>query len=326
MVHIPRMHKKSRRKRFTGYIKSRKSKQKIRIKKEIDDELSAINIGQDASTKPSRNKFTECKYIETNNILDSRIRTNRRTTQPFAYTMERAKRQRASEKHLKTDENGNPIAHNPDLKINPARKRRRVNYSEEMLDDPLMFEQILIDEQSSVKNLVKMEPTEVTPNMTAAKTVETQLRLLAKRKDIIIKQVCASSSSSASACASISTLQPNGNNSTDKLPPLFNITSSVSVHIKKPHKPELATLSDTQTKSPCKYCPTNFVDDKALAIHQMEHLKITAYKMGGLRVLEPDLRSVRIPSLPVLIGKSKNNNNIFLFIGEIDHDRIQTYR
>lgn len=296
---------KRRRKRLAGYIKSRKIKQKIRIKQEIYDELTAVNSKQDASTKlPCRNKFTECKYIETNNILDSRIRTKRRATQPFEYAWEATKHRSASEKKLKKDVNGNPIAHNPDLKINPARKRPRVNYSEELLDDAIMFEQILVDEQSSMKNLLKMEPTEGSSNMTAAKTVETQLRLLAKRKDIIIKQVCASSSASASACASISTLQPNDNNSSDKLPPLFNITSSVSVHIKKPPKSQLVTLPADQTKSFCKYCNKNFVDDKDLAIHQMDHLKITAYKMDGLRVLDPDLRSVRILSCNEFIGRA----------------------
>lgn len=215
-----------------------------------------------------------------------------------------------------------------------SRNRRRINYSEELVDEAFMYEQILHDKQQQQKRKPSLtKPLEsksldgaldAAVNTAAADAatakpgnIDSRLRLLEQRNEISIMPVRSRLMAKDKQMDTLGGHRP----IPIKTEPLFNITSSVSVHIKsRADQPVAAAASATATqniqisnitslhgksgspshqppskkrrKIACDHCQRTLPDEKQLAIHQLEHMKISAYKIDAVRILNPKLRRV----------------------------------
>lgn len=325
--------KRQKRKRFIGYVRSRKLKRKLKSSKSAAadeqvinpaniDAMNVVNIPKsEVPYKKYRNAMLE--IMSQNEILEHRTRVNRRTSRPFDNSVTRRQTRSASPKKsmsimLKKEQIDNNstvqqlrVAKN-DVETPVGvhgRNKRRINYSEELVDEAFMYEQILQDKQHQQekrkRSLSKLSQQSTDGSMASAPTIasgnlDSRLRLLEQRNEISIMPVksrlmAKENHTDAKASKPI------------KAEPLFNITSSVSVHI-KPRKSEPSTslqISNITSlhggremppkkrrKLSCEYCQEISSDEKQLAIHKLVHMKISAYKFDTKRVLHPKLRRV----------------------------------
>lgn len=343
--------KKRRQHQFSGYVRSRalrnKHKKQIKVKTEsnvgprsehnsndsksesspMPNECDELSRPLDLPYKKYRNPILE--IISRNEILDSRTRTNRRTSKPFVYDFHSVKAQGSSTKKVPsatvTSETiSSKKAVNEKSKSlmslnesrpseSPSRRRRRINYSEELVDEAFMYEQMLENKQHEEKIQSPKKPGPASrkktkePNVSAG-NIDSRLRLLEQRNEISIMPV-------KSRLVTKMDMADPTILAASKPEPLFNITSSVSVHI----KPRTSTASTSEPTVPilhirrgqngyeataskkgrvtCKKCNQKCADLKALAVHQLVHLSITAHRIDSGRVLHPKLRRVRFKFL-----------------------------
>lgn len=332
-----------RRKRgLAGYIRSRKLKRKLQnsTKSSVLNPAS-INMMENCAISIPRVEIPYKKYrnemfeiMSQNEILESRTRVNRRASQPFNYKLLSAQPQSAPKikkpplpecdvnKESKIDQKMADVkvkikSQSPNIEnmqsVQP-RQRRRINYSDEWVDEALMYEQILQDKQNqedkSKKNIPKkmlqQRTNELNKSITSPANLDSRLRLLEQRNEISITPLK----------SRLITKESNKIESKLSMPlksePLFNITSSVSVHIKPRSKEQtsanlqisnITSLHSPQPTPPnkrrklsCAYCAKTFADEKQLAIHQIIHLKIAIHKIGTVKTLNPKLRRVSIMS------------------------------
>lgn len=335
-------HKRRRQHQFSGYVRSRafRNKHKKRVKEKTESNIGPKSNSNDSSPMPNacdelpRPNLPYKKYrnpileiISQNAILDSRTRTNRRTSKPFVYDFHAVKAQGSSTKKVQrvpenTERNSKAVdekskipkllddSSSSEANGSPSRKRRRINYSEELFDEAFMYEQILENKQHAEKRQSgpkKPGPaSSKKPEQSIANVgnIDSRLRLLEQRNEISIMPVKSrliSKMDKVESKASVSS----------KPQPLFNITSSVSVHIKPRH----LTSSTTEPTVPilhirrgqngyeatasgkgrisCRMCNQKCVDLKALAVHQLMHLSIASHRIDSGKVLHPRLRRVR---------------------------------
>lgn len=192
------------------------------------------------------------------------------------------------------------------------RSRRRINYSEELVDEAFMYEQILHDKQKQQekykKSIMKVSQTS-NEQIATANNLDVRLRLLEQRKEISIMPV----KTRLSISKDVSMVDPRIPRPIKiKSEPLYNITSSVSVHI-KPKAAETQTSSTIQIsnitslhsnretppnkrqKISCKYCTRIVSDVKQLAIHEANfHLKVKLQRVDAVKILHPKLRRVSV--------------------------------
>lgn len=325
--------KKRRQHQFSGYVRSRalrnKHKKQVKVKTESivnpRSESSPMPHDTDEQHKPLdlpykkyRNPILE--IISKNEILDSRTRTNRRTSKPFVYDFHTVKAQGNSTKKVQpSTETSTTISSKTVnekskssilLKESPSRKRRRINYSEDLVDEAFMYEQMLENKQHEEKRQSPKKPGPASSKRTnkpnaSVGNIDSRLRLLEQRNEISIMPV------KSRLISKTDMADPNGTVSS-KPQPLFNITSSVSVHI-KPRNSTVASTSEptvpilhirrgqngyeaTASKKgrvSCNKCNQKCADLKALAVHQLVHLSIATHRIDSGRVLHPRLRRVR---------------------------------
>lgn len=369
--------RRKKRKKFIGYVRSRKIKRKLKIanaaraaqlalakttesnKKCINPlSIDAIN-GNIPKLELPYKKFRNAMFeiISQNEILEKRTRVHRRASQPFDYKRATAQAPGAAfpKQTRKTFDNGAtqpPPANNNN--INKARisssgfdsddhqmastcgsrNKRRINYSEELVDEAFMYEQILHDKQHHKQQKRKQSHTktlqsksldgvlDAAVNSAAADAasgsggLDSRLRLLEQRNEISIMPV------RSRLMAKENPIDAQHMPIPIKTEPLFNITSSVSVHIKsRPDQPtqniqisnitslhdeprattsaafsssvpSSLALSKKRRKVSCDHCQKIFSNAKHLAKHQLEHVKISAYKIDTVRILNPKLRRV----------------------------------
>lgn len=197
-----------------------------------------------------------------------------------------------------------------------SRTKRRINYSEELVDEAFKYEQMLLDKQQqekeSIKNASKrVDKQKINPFVANVSKIDSRLRILEQRNEISIMPVKSRLTSKENVTAGSSKMQP-----------LFNITSSVSVHIKNPkaqqqqqqQQPQtasnskaaiqIAEIKSLYANSPdlprakrrkivCKSCDKVFDDEKKLAVHSVEHMKLSTYRVDSVQILNPKLRRVR---------------------------------
>lgn len=328
--------KRLKRKRFMGYVRSRKLKKKIKGSKGSGEQvinpisIDAMNTAipkMEVPYKKYRNEIYE--IVSQNSILEHRTRVNRRTSQPFDYrTIANPENRSATPKNKlnkslpiavkrerlndKSMGKSKMVPENSDTDTSNTghgRNRRRINYSEELVDEAFMYEQILQDKQhqqekrkrSLTKSVQQKSPASTSSSMGSG-NLDSRLRLLEQRNEISITPVKSRSSTSKEK-------------SSGKMPvpikqePHFNLTSSVSVHIKS-RKNEaassiqisnIASLHDNhgippkkRRKCHCEYCGETFSDENSLVIHQSIHMQISMYKIDSKQILHPKLRRVSI--------------------------------
>lgn len=397
--------RRKKRKRFLGYVRSRKLKRKLKKSATLDAatastsnkkcinplSLDAMNTTIPKLELPYK-KFRNAMFeiISQNEILANRTRVNRRTLEPFDYKRITTKQQIGAPKKNQRQSLPNAVVSKaqPDRGVSPAaaavkdtyknksskkvrlsssgldssgddnhlsqtcgsRNKRRINYSEELVDEAFMYEQLLHDkqhqQQKRKQSLTKsLEPKSLDGALDAAVNsaaadaayaaaatatpgnLDSKLRLLERRNEISIMPV----KSRLMAKEKSKTDVMGGHRPIPiKTEPLFNITSSVSVHIKS--RPEQLTaaalalavapaaaaataasqsiqisnitslhgMASPSPKAPsrkrrkiaCDHCQRPFSDEKQLAIHQLVHMTISAYKIDAVRILHPKLRRV----------------------------------
>lgn len=314
-------------------------------KSQTDDKMERI-ARPDVPYKKFRNPIFE--IISQNEILQSRTRTNRRATQLFVSDSASYKFRNLSPKQplnqtmpdLQTGKttpttsavvsstqktSATPIKRRSNQLVkteseksistpaqvrspeSSSRPKRRINYSEELVDEAFMYEQIL-DNQQHLNRIRKSTPkTDKKPIVETNSgliNIDSRLRLLEERKEISIMPV--KSRLISKQCENVETKT----NLTKKSEPLFNITSSVSVHI-KPRKsdealnePALPKLHLKRVKNgyettdlqkgriTCEHCNKHVDNLNTLAIHQLEHLHVSTHKIDSGKLLHPRLRRV----------------------------------
>ncbi|XP_031631637.1 uncharacterized protein LOC116345957 [Contarinia nasturtii] len=335
-----------RRKRgLTGYIRSRKLKRKLQKRaKNTETVLNPASVHPIENCAIPRAEIPYKKYrnemleiMSQNEILESRTRVNRRASQPFNYKLLSAQPQMAPKKKpslpesltvkkepitnhvlevvkLNIKSQTPKIADDASVNIRP-RQRRRINYSEELVDEALMYEQILLDKQNQQEKFKKSSPKKVqqqtndyTKSIPSPGNLDSRLRLLEQRNEISITPLKSRMPTKDSG------------RSESRIPmsmktePLFNITSSVSVHIKpRLNEQTAANLqisnitslvsgqrampSSKRRKISCPYCAKIFNNDKQLATHQTAHLKIQLHQLDMVKILSPKLRRGRMLNL-----------------------------
>lgn len=344
--------KRQKRARFVGYVRSRKFKRKMKQSLANDKVLNPASVDVLKSEaipkaglpyKKYRNEILE--IMSQNAILEHRTRVNRRAAQPFNYSIDAAQPMKKTSKSppisaikkespvikseaveitmkfkgkLKPPKNNGDAVGTAPNNVQP-RPRRRINYSEELVDEAFMYEQILFDKQKQQEKR-KSTSKRMTPSTndgsslsavasapaaasaSAAGNLNSRIRLLEKSNEISITPVKTRLLAKEKEKLGTSVPMP------AKAEPLFNITSSVSVHI-KPRKSEtiesnlrisnITSLHSTRDTPPtkkrkisCKYCQQTFTDEKQLAVHQTVHLKVSAYKLDSPKILHPKLRRV----------------------------------
>lgn len=323
--------------------------------------------------KKFRNAMFE--IISQNEILANRTRVNRRTLEPFDYKrattpsqteapLSPKKTQRkslpnAAVSKARHDSSESPATTVPvnkskaikkprvsssgldssgdDNQLCGSRNKRRINYSEDLVDEAFMYEQILHDKQQQQKRKHSVTKSSESKSVDGAldaavnsaaaadtvaatsEKIDSRLRLLEQRNEISIMPVKSRQMAKDKQMDTLGGHRP----IPIKTEPLFNITSSVSVHIKsRADQPVAAVTATTATatqnlqisnitslhgksaspsqqpplkkrrKIACDHCQRPLPDEKQLAIHQLEHMKISAYKIDTVRVLNPKLRRV----------------------------------
>lgn len=203
-----------------------------------------------------------------------------------------------------------------------SRTKRRINYSEELIDEAVMYEEMLLNQLQCEKAekvekakapVKRIEKPKINPFVANVSNIDSRLRILEQRNEISIMPVKSRITSKEAAAVVTAATAP------VKAKPLFNITSSVSVHIKsaKTETPtnsksailQIATIkslhnnNQSQTsetpkakkrKVSCKCCDKAFDDEKKLAVHQMVHLRIPIHQLDSVQILHPKLRRVRV--------------------------------
>lgn len=395
-------HRRKKRKRLFGYVRSRKLKRKLKMGKMAADDATESNkkcinpasIDAMSSTIPKLElpykKFRNAMFeiISQNEILEHRTRVHRRTLAPFDYKSITKQPQSGAPKRTQRSLPNTVVKADIDSEVSPAiatttaaaavaamknknarnslaginlqeqrkqqtggsRNRRRINYSEELVDEAFMYEQILQDkhhqnqqQQKRKHSLTKsLESKSLDGVLDAAVCsaaadaaasdksghIDSRLRLLEQRNEISIMPVrsrlmAKEKQMDQNHCMPIPI----------KTEPLFNITSSVSVHIKSRadqpiaqniqisnitslHKkptttsPSLAP-SKKRRKISCVLCQKTFSDEKQLATHHLGHMKISAYKMDAIRILNPKLR--RVSSKNEIITRFSYNLCVFVY-------------
>lgn len=344
--------KRQKRARFVGYVRSRKFKRKMKQSLASDKVLNPASVdvlNSEAIPKAGlpykkyRNEILE--IMSQNAILEHRTRVNRRAAQPFNYSIDTVQPMKKTSKSppisaikkelpvikseaveitmkfkgkLKPPKNiGDAVGAAPN-NVQP-RPRRRINYSEELVDEAFMYEQILFDKQkqqekrkSTSKRMIPstndgsslsaVASAPAAASASAAGNLNSRIRLLEKSNEISITPVKTRLLAKEKEKLGANVPMPL------KAEPLFNITSSVSVHI-KPRKSEtiesnlrisnITSLHSTRDTPPtkkrkisCNYCQQTFTDEKQLAVHQTVHLKVSAYKLDSKKILHPKLRRV----------------------------------
>lgn len=348
--------RRQKQKKFAGYIRSRKFRLKYKRRLQNQSEPKVLNpvsvLLDDVGAIP-RSELPYKKYrnanleiISQNEILESRTRANRRTSQPFNYSVVSAQPQVAPKKKLSV---GNLVKKEPVIENNNVsgplkgtskantpqvsphmdtstgirpRPRRRINYSEELVDEAFMYEQILHDKQRSQEHR-KKEMTKIArqslnnetiaarPNVPSPANLDSRLRLLEQRNEISIMPVKSRMLSNNSANKFDSNVSI-----PMKVEPLFNITSSVSVFKPRKNEPtpprlQISNITSLHSnllgppskrqKISCTYCTKTFSDEKQLAIHNMKHLQIPIHKLDDVQILNPKLRRVSFIDISVMI-------------------------
>lgn len=294
----------------------------------------SLNNNRLIKSEPAYKKYRNAimEIIEQNEILEHRTRTNRKAAQPFVYDfppIKSSKNESASSSKKRNRSNNNtpvsPIANSSrissidsqSLEISnslQSRHRRRINYSEELVDEAFMYEQILFDQQKKQRKRKSNENQKASsplPNTSSccsnnSKTIDSRLRLLEQRNEISIMPVKSRLSLATNANTNTNELKMTNQTKTE---PLFNITSSVSVHI-KPRKDgnvsapniqiaQIKSLHNKTGKIKCQYCSQAFDNDVLLAGHQVQHMKISAHKIDSIKILHPKLR--RVSSMDLFI-------------------------
>lgn len=337
--------KRQKRARFSGYVRSRKFKRKMKKALASDKVLNPASIDAlDDGTVPRaglpykkyRNEILE--IMSQNAILEHRTRVNPRTAQPFNYSIDTAQSIKKTSKSpstikkepvaikcekvenvSKSKEKSKPSechsqATNKQEKnsgkadnVQP-RRRRRINYSEELVDEAFMYEQILHDKQKQQEKSKKANKVDmagngkVLPSASSSGNLSSSLRLLEQNAEISItplkSRLVANDKKTLGASIPV------------KSEASFNITSSVSVHIKQrksdPMESNLriSNITSLHTSNPdismttkkrkisCQYCQQTFLNQKLLAEHQVVHLRISLYKLNSTKILHPRLRRV----------------------------------
>lgn len=376
--------RRKKRKRFVGYVRSRKLKRKLKMAKVAVDAatdsttsnkkcINPVSIDAMNATIPKLElpykKFRNAMFeiISQNEILEHRTRVHRRTLEPFDYKRitkqqqsEAPKKPQRSLPHtiVKAQPSDNDLSpavmknknKNKKQKIQlsllgidsdehqmlqtcGSRNKRRINYSEELVDEAFMYEQILQDkhhqnqqqkrkqsltkslESKSLDGVLDAAVNSAAADAAASGNIDSRLRLLEQRNEISIMPV------RSRLMAKEKQMDTHQMPIPIKTEPLFNITSSVSVHIKsrtdqplaqniqisnitslhgKPTASSSSSSPSSSSQAPskkrrkisCDRCRRTFSDEKQLAIHQLEHMQISAYKIDAVRILHPKLRRV----------------------------------
>lgn len=334
--------------------------------------------------KKYRNAMLE--IISQNEILENRTRVHRRTLEPFDYkrittkaprSASPKKIQRSSPNIIANDQINNDARRPAPATIKQARmsssgidsddhqmsqtcgsrNKRRINYSEELVDEAFMYEQLLQDKQhrnQKHKNQQQKRKQSLTKSLdsksldgvldaavnsaaadAASGHLDSRLKLLEQRNEISISRNGISITPMRSNL--MTKVNPSENHEMPvqiKTEPIFNITSSVSVHIKS-HRPEqpaqnlqISNITSLHGKSAmplkkrskisCDYCQQKCPDEKHLAKHQLEHMKIVAYKIDSSRVLHPKLRRVSSDKKQTKPNQTKETNRMRVFVSIIN--------
>lgn len=401
MEQIKDRERRKKRKRFLGYVRSRKLKRKFKKSATTDPATSSNSIKKcinplsiDAmNTIPKLElpykKFRNAMFeiISQNEILANRTRVNRRTLEPFDYKRITTKPQIGAPKKTQRQSLPNTVVSKAKIenavstpppppppppiaaaanknKTNKkvrmpssgldssgddnqmsqtcgSRNKRRINYSEELVDEAFMYEQILHDKQrqhdkqqqkrkqsltkslesKSLDGVLDAAVNSAVADAAAASSgnLDSRLRLLEERNEISIMPVKSRLMAKEKQMDVMGGHRP----IPIKTEPLFNITSSVSVHIKSrlsdqpvttaaataavPQNIQISNITSLHGKSvspshqapsrkrrkiSCDYCQRTFSDEKLLAKHQLGHMKISAYKIDAIKILHPKLRRV----------------------------------
>lgn len=308
---------REKRKRFQGYVRSRKLKRKIKHAKLTEEVINPISIGAMNVTSTSnampykRYRSEMLEIVSQNAILNNRTRVNRRTSQPFDYKAVVSQTRSTSPKKLNKTlpmvikKEQNNVSNQFNVSETHGRNRRRINYSEELVDEAFMYEQILQDKQHQQekrkRSLIKAaQKSPESISSIGSGNLDSRIRLLEQRNEISIVPV-------KSRVMSKEKHTDGRHSASIKQEPLFNITSSVSVHIKSRKSVPTPNIRisnitslhgnrETTSKKPrkisCEYCRDIFPNENALAIHQLVHMRISAYRIDAKRILHPKLRRV----------------------------------
>lgn len=335
--------RRQKRARFVGYVRSRKLKRKMKNSLANEQVLNPASVGllnsDDAIPKALPYKKYRSEILEImsqNAILEHRTRVNRRAAQPFNYSVDITQPPKKNFKaqipvsgvkkesmaikceqvEVASKEKTNPsksvsggAAGASDNNNMKPRSKRRINYSEELVDEAFMYEQMLHDKQKQQEKTKKTTnkkcnqvlmadgPIISSGTISSAGNLDSRIRMLEQNNEI-----------------SITPLVPRlvANEKKTPIPtktePLFNITSSVSVHIKPRTKEpsgsnlrisNITSLHNNRDTPPskkrkisCKYCEQAFANETQLASHQVVHLIVSAYKLDSTKILHPKLRRV----------------------------------
>lgn len=305
----------------------------VKIKKEIDQKTNDIEV---KSIKKNQN--ANLLLLTENEILESRTRTTRRASQPFSYQMpNKAKKTKVAKQRqsvaaslpshaivkkpvtknisitdTKLNKETNKLSpkskiqttllnHFPKFKTESViqpRNKTRINYSEELIDQALMYEELLLNKQHSKK---KLSPKEVKKPPTTMVKLNSKLQFLKKSNEITLvplyNQNASNSKNTHSPTAIASNIIKGRSINpavTVQVKPNATITSSSGLQIS-----EIKSLSTVVQKAnfksgkiKCGYCRDTFKDTKQLAIHQLDHLKIATHKIGSGCILHPRFRRV----------------------------------
>lgn len=217
----------------------------------------------------------------------------------------------------------------PEFLVKKARAKNRINYSEALVDEALMYEEMLLDKRERQQQMA-LEKCRKVPGQ-KSKPVETFVPKSARpsiakskasvkstpvvRNEVTLLPVVKNGKRDVDAKNSKVDLSLDRIKKTLVANPakIINFNSSVSIQL-KPSSSNMKKAATSHTKSStglaiknihslfdnhgsnrntnCGYCRESFSSRKLLAMHQLIHMRVTAYKVGQALSLQPNLRKV----------------------------------
>lgn len=302
--------KKKRMKHFLGYIRSRKLRQKYRNRiknKNINDGT----VKCETQLEPKRHCNMLSDLPSQNEILETRTRVNGRASVNYAYPGVSKSRSTSPKKTRNSIpmpiiklEKCSPPKPQSVPESNSPRNKRRINYSEDLVDEAFMYEQMLHDQRPEKPKPETNKPKQrANAEQPSVSNIDSRLKLLEQRNEISIMPV-----KSRLLSKNVNKIVPHKPLQI-KSEPLFNITSSVSVHIKPRTEPSTSNIQISNItslysgrnlppkkmrKMSCKYCTQTFPNENQLAVHQLKHLCISSRRLDMVQILNPKLRRVSV--------------------------------
>lgn len=209
------------------------------------------------------------------------------------------------------------------------RVKPRINYSEDLVDEALLYEEMLLNTQREEQRMFNRTiESSRQPSMTAINGIkiepnlDSRLRLLEENDEItivplnkpkptILPQTQKKPQQQQQQPSFAKLISEPMSSLPSNVKSIFNINSAVSVHMKpkattsvpstglqitKIHSLHGAVESKpaAQKKIACKYCSESFDNVKLLAIHQATHLNVSVFKLGSKNILQKKYRRVSV--------------------------------